>query len=389
MGGDANFGGAASAPAATGTAIFLDEFTLDGASSTPTQTIALPTTTSGAQRGIVDSGSASSTGFVTRTGDGSAVVTGGYDVGVGNAIGGAAATNNRIIARVDGGGNVDTSTGYSDDSAGATLRSVAASGSNYYAGTASSSASTLYINTPGAIDTSTTRVGGGAVRTDGIYANRLFVSVNSTFESIKDTATGGLPTATAASNTITTFTLPIASSEQFAMADLSPSVGFDGTGLDTLYIADPAAISGTSNPTTSTESGGGIQKYVYNGTTWNLTITYNAGLSSTNTDHTFGGIVGVAFVALDDSGNPILFATTAAPNATGNALMRIVDAGPLSSYTLVANAPTNTMFRGVAAPLPEPAGCAMLGLGALGLLRRRRRARATMKQINENEDISV
>ncbi len=380
MGGTDTFGGAASAPAATGTQIFLDEFSLDGTGSTPIQTIALPTTDgTGGQKGIVDAGSSNNAGYVNRTGDGGSVVISGYDVGVGNAVGGVATTNLRIFGRVDASGAVDTSTGYSQDGSpnnNASLRSASASGNNYYAGTANSAATTRYINTPGAIDSATDGVGGGQVRTIGIFGGRLFTTITTTFSSVKDTATGGLPVGPASQNTTSTFTIASSNNEQFAMADLDPNVNFDGTGLDTLYMSDLGAVAGTVNPAGPAESGGGLQKYTWNGTSWVLQYTLNQGLSTAATDRTSGGIEGVAFVGVDDSGNPILFATTVSTAAVGNALMRIVDSGAASSsFTLVANSPTNTMFRGVAAPLPEPTGCGLLGLGAFGLLRRRRRAR--------------
>lgn len=365
-----------------GTQIFLDEFSLDGLSPTPTQTIALPTVDStGGQKGIVDSGSSANAGYVNRTGDGGSVVISGYDVGVGNAVGGVASTNLRIFGMVSAGGVVDTSTGYSNDGlAGnnASFRSAAASGSNFYAGTANATANTRYINTPGAIDSSTDGVGGPQVRTIGIYGGRLFSALTTQFASIKDTASGGLPVGPVANNTVSSFTMPNSNNEQFAMADLTPGVGFDGTGLDTLYMSDLGTVSGTLNPAGPAEAGGGLQKYTWDpGTsTWVLQYTLNKGLSTVASDRTAGGIEGVAFVGLDDSGNPILFATTVSTTAVGNALMRIVDSGAANStFTLVASSPTNTMFRGVAAPLPEPTGCAVLGLGAFGLLRRRRRTR--------------
>ena len=379
MGGDADFGGSGTAPAATGTAIFFDEFSLT--TNTRLQTVALPTTDpdgAGAQRRIVDTGNSASVGYVSRSADGNYLVTGGYDLAVGDVTGGVSSTNNRIIARVDGLGVIDTSTGYSQDgSAGnnATLRSVATSnGTSFYAGTANGTANTRYVDPFGTIDSATDGVGGPAVRTVGVFGNRLFVASNG-MTSVKNTASGGLPVGPVADNTVAALTgITNTNTQQFTMLDLVAGVGYDGTGVDTLYLTNANNISATPNPTSATEDTGGLQKYVFDGTNWVQQVTFNSGLSSTNTSPLFGGLQGVAFAGFDGSGNPILYATTDAPTTTGNALVRLVDTGLASAFTLVANAPTNTMFRGVAlAPVPEPGSIALIGIGALGLLGRRRR----------------
>src|SRR5205807_549460 len=96
--------------------VFVKEFSALGL---PVQTINMPTLVNGAQRRLTDSGSATSDGFLTLSANGQYLTLGGYDAAVGTA--GVAssdpATVNRIIARIDLGGNVDTSTAITDGGA--------------------------------------------------------------------------------------------------------------------------------------------------------------------------------------------------------------------------------------------------------------------------------
>jgi hypothetical protein len=347
VGGDANFGPGASAPV-TGTAvpIFFDEFSLS--TGARVQTIALPAIDpddTGPQRQITENGNAATNGYLSRSANGAYLVTVGYGVPVGTTgLAGNGTVNNRVIARVSSSGAIDTSTWYFDDDLAAnnsTPRSVASNdGLSFYVGTANATASTRYVNFGGE-DTDTDGIGGGAVRTIALYQNRVFVSVTTTFTSVKDTATDGLPVGPAANNTATAINaITNSNSEQFVMLDLIPEVGVDGTTLDTMYMANANNIDAAN--------AGGLEKYVFDGTNFNLQFTYNAGLATSNTDPLFGGLEGVAFAGFDINGKPIIYATTDAPAAVGNALVRLVDTDSTAAFTLVATAPTNTAFRGVA-----------------------------------------
>lgn len=95
-------------------------------------------------------------------------------------------------------------------------------------------------------------------------------------------------------------------------------------GVDTAYVADDRG----------TASGGGVQKWIFNGTTWSLTYTLNSGLTA-----------GARGVTVDASGaNPVVYATT----ADGSKLVKVIDAGAGSAFTTLATAGTNKIFRGVA-----------------------------------------
>ena len=361
IGGDANFSSAGALASGVGAPLFLDEFSRT--TNTRLQTIALPATDpdgAGPQRAITENGSTNQIGFIARSVDGNYLTTAGYGVDAGSAVPGTATTTNRMIARIAANGTVDTSTGFSEatstnTNAAASVRSTATvDGTTFYVGTGNNTAGTRYIDTFGAIDDPTDRATGPSsqVRTIGIFGGRLFYSNSATYalRSVKDTNTGGLPTTDAAITTVDV--VPTASNtspEQFVLLDLDPLLNFDGTGLDTLYMTHAGAVAPTSNPTSGADlNSGGLQKYTFDGTNFVQQITFNSGLVNNTADKMHGGLQGLAFAGLDSSNNPILYASTSAPASTGNALVQLVDAGAASAFTFIAQAPVNSVFRGVA-----------------------------------------
>ena len=108
----------------TGAPVFLDEYTAAGVL---VQSVALPTTVSGAQKQLVASGTAGSEGMMSRSVDGRFMMLTGYASnipGASSLSGTASATVNRVVGRVDAAGNVDTSTALSDYSTANNPRSV-------------------------------------------------------------------------------------------------------------------------------------------------------------------------------------------------------------------------------------------------------------------------
>src|SRR5437763_8251176 len=84
IGGDANFAAGSALVSGTGTAIFVDEFSRT--TNARLQTVALPATdpdAGGPQRSIVENGSSSNVGFMSRSTDGNYLVTVGYGVDAG------------------------------------------------------------------------------------------------------------------------------------------------------------------------------------------------------------------------------------------------------------------------------------------------------------------
>jgi hypothetical protein len=234
-------------------------------------------------------------------------------------------------------------------------------GTGFYLVTDSTAQGTRYASGTGDIALQTPsgsegRIVQNAHRATRIFDGKLFISSGSTTIgpglAMVNPDVAGLPTA----STATVYSLPTANfatttggnPEQFVLLDLNAN-GYNGTNLDTAYIAD-----GTR----------GLQKWTYDGTAWSLAYT-NA---------TSGGLLGLDYAGLDGSNNPILYATNVGAGSTGNSLLKLIDNGVATTpFEVIANSPTNTYFRGVAV-VPEPAAVAVVSLGALGLVARRRRA---------------
>jgi hypothetical protein len=393
-GGTSGFG-AAGATTPNTTDIFLDAFS--PLSQSYLQTITLPSTDpdgAGSQRAITDVGDRDGgpgaqdnarVGLLSASVDGSYLVTGGYQLPTGIAspqtidtVASAEANTPapRVIARINTAtGAVDTSTALNltNSTNPGSVRSVATvNGSNFYLQGSSGTMGARFVPTFGVENASTAvtnRINGDSNRSVRIAGGQLYVASTSSNApaavSVVNPSGGGLPGGTA-----TTFTalpgLPASStvsSGQFVLLDRAAGVGFNGTDLDTLYLADLSQASG------------GVQKYSFDGSTWALQYTLSAGLTASNTDTLSRGIIGLDYYA-DELGNPVLYATTMG-TATQNALVRVVDAGAASPFTLVSNSPANTRFRGVAVVVPEPGTFSLAALTFGGwCLRRRRAARA-------------
>ena len=96
-------------------------------------------------------------------------------------------------------------------------------------------------------------------------------------------------------------------------------------GPDTVYIADDRALA----------SGGGIQKYTFNGATWTLAQVLSTGFTT--------GVRGLTGYV--SNGAVVLVATTT--EASANFLMKYIDDGSgVGTAVQLAQAPTNTVFRG-------------------------------------------
>ena len=99
-------------------------------------------------------------------------------------------------------------------------------------------------------------------------------------------------------------------------------------GIDTVYVADDRTPA----------SGGGIQKWSWNGTTWSLAKTFTNGITT--------GVRGLAAEVV--AGKVVVYATTT--EATQNKLVKLVDDGSASPAIIDASstAAANTVYRGVA-----------------------------------------
>jgi hypothetical protein len=317
------------------TPTFLDEYTSGG---TLVQSIPMPTAASGLNRQFTNAGTSTSEGFIARSVDGLYLTLGGYDAAVGTAsvAGTTSAAVNRVLARVDLLGNIDTTTALTHAFSGGNIRSVVTTdGSNLWATGSNSSAqyATFGGTTATQLATSPTNL-----RVGNIFAGQLYTSsATGTYQGVSMIGTG-LPTTSG--QTITLLSgFPTAagpSAYDFYFADSS-----------TLYVADDRTVA----------NGGGLQKWTLSGSTWGLAYTLNSGLTA--------GLRGLTGTP-DGLGNIILYATSG-----DGKLVAVTDTGAASAFATLATAGTNTAFRGVEfTPLPEPASLLLVAVGAL-LLRRR------------------
>jgi hypothetical protein len=98
----------------TGAAVFLDEYTPAGAF---VQSIALPTTASGANRPLIANGTQNTEGLLTRSGNGFYLVLTGYarDVTITELLTNSSSADvNRVVGLVDNKAKIDTTTALTD-----------------------------------------------------------------------------------------------------------------------------------------------------------------------------------------------------------------------------------------------------------------------------------
>lgn len=298
------------------TAVFLDEYTPAGAL---VQSIAMPTAVAGSDKRLTCAGTSTTEGLLTRSADGQFLVLAGYDAAVGTATiaSSTPAAANRVIARIDYNGVINSSTALTDIT-GAFRSACTTNGTDFWASGASAA-----VRYTGLGATTSLQITSAPTNTRfiGIFNNQLFTtSASSTFFGVCAVGTG-LPTVAGQTTTLlpgfpTTGTpTPAPSPISFA---LKPIAG------DVLYVADDRATAA-----------GGIQKWNLVGGVWTLIYTLSTGSGS-----------GCRGIAVDWSGaNPVIYATGA---ETVSKLYRFVDIGAGSAATTLATTATNTAWRGIA-----------------------------------------
>ena len=318
-------GDGSGALANTGNPVFVDEYTNAGSLVRST---AMPTS----PHRLVASGVATSEGFITRSSNGKYVLLTGYDSVLpasGSLAGTASATTPRTIGRLDANGTVDTTTGLSDAATGNNPRSAASSdGINLWLTGGAGGIRFATLGGSTSVQLSTTVVN---LRQVGIFGGQLFVS-DSSGSAVRLGAVGvGLPTTSG--QTISNLPGVPASTGSpygFFLADLDAST----PGLDVAYVADDSA---------------GIIKYSLVGGTWTANGTLGTAADA------YRGLTGVV------SGSSVTLYSTRKGGSTatgGGELVQVIDASGFNGAwsatpALLATAPANTAFRGVAlAPQP-------------------------------------
>jgi hypothetical protein len=300
----------------TGSAVFLDEYAPHGAFI---QSIDMPTTASGNNRQLIASGTATSEGLLTLSGDGQFLALTGYgrDLGGSNAVNSTPGTDvPRTVAIVRFDGMINTSTALSNFASGNNPRGAYTTDGNdiWVTGAAGG----VRYTTMGSTGTDSLQLSTTVVNLRGVHAyeGQLYISTSSGSAVRIGTVGAGTPTTSA--QTITNLPgFPTSGSPyQFFFADLSADV----EGVDTLYVADDTANQ--------------IQKYSLVAGTWAARGTITAS--------SIRGLTGSI-----DAGQVTLYGTT------GNTLYKFADttgyAGIVDgSVTSIGTAAPNTAFRGVA-----------------------------------------
>lgn len=396
-------------------AVFLDEYSPMGLQIGQ---VALPVTASGANHGLVTSGGSKSEGGLYLSQDGRYLTYTGYDtanltmpIGTSDVSkiasgGGPGVPVNRVMARIDSLGNVNSTTSLSDAYQGDNTRGViSVDGNQFYSvgnadktliNTLGPRYSTLGASTSTLLGTVTgTPTKSDNFRAVGLYNGNLYVAKGSggTGSNGIFQVSTGLPTT--GGNTTT----PLPGLSQVVGAD-GPGVihpfGFYFANPNTLYVADEGfeqQVNPADPTTTAPAATAGLDKYQLINGTWQklYTLTNGLGLGQATT---ISGVTSYTeglrnLAARPNADGTISFyaitAQTDTTSATGDSdpdrLVTITDSLAASTlpgseiFSTVASSPANTVFRGVAlAPAPEPSSLAALVLGSIGLLARRRRA---------------
>lgn len=309
--------------------VFLDEYSPTG---TLIQSIPLPTSASDGNLPLTATGQSRSEGLIARSADGRFITLTGYAAAPGaTGPGGvsltASNTSNvpRVVGIVDANGTVDTSTQLAGGDTAQIIRSAvstdgdrlwATGGNGGVLTTTLGSASVTRIAGTAKSNLNALTIQDGQLLSSGILTNRLAaVGVGTPSSTSALAGLPGLP------NNLLTY--------GYAVLDLT-AADYDGTGLDTLYIAN------------ASERGGTVDKYRYSGSTWHLS-------GFVDIDGAFG-------LVADVDGAAVSLAVT-----TPTQLVSVTDpAGASSAFNpstpdVLATASAKTEFRGVAlAPTAAP-----------------------------------
>ena len=321
--------------------VTLDEYTQAGAL---VQSFPVPATTVGLNSRLTvagdpqTEGGVTPEGYLTLTSDRNYLVFTGYDAAIGEdggSSGGVRTTGcalfNRIVARVNVSGTIDTSTKINDGYDGSQIRSACSQdGSWFWTGGAQGSTpnwgGTRYVQLGSAgASTRINTTPAPSTRANHIFAGQLYTSsgdappgvnaIGTLLPTTPDQTMAILPGMTAGGNP-----------QDYILLDRDPAT----PGLDTLYLAD---------------SSGSFRKYFFNSGTGNWT---QIGLITQNLYGLTGYVVGTTAV---------LYATTvpaaAASQPGGNKLVKLIDTAAFNSaladsFTDVATAGAFYLFRGVA-----------------------------------------
>lgn len=312
---------------------------------------------------LTDSGSATSNGYFNYL-NGYAAIPG-YDAASGTAS--VASTNAKTINVLDSSGNISQNIDLPTSGAAGTpfrgnnFRSVITKdGRNFFASGAGSSNSggiwhyDSQSASPAWFQVSTTSTN---TRNVEIYSGSLYYSTGSGSAGIYSLgAIGDLDLSNTSANTGT-----------LLIASTSPYGFYINESLGVAFVADDTAASG------------GLKRYDFNSinSTWDLTYAYRLDTINLELTSLTSGVSTLRGLSVTYDANLELFSIYGTTSETSNNSLIFITDGLTSSltagseYDIIASAGTNYVFRGVDV-IPEPNSMALIGLGAMFVLARRK-----------------
>ena len=317
-------GDGSAALSSVATPIFFDNFNTGGSIL---NSFAVPTTGGGA---VTNSGSATSEGSINYANGQISFVGYRADAGTTGVVGTTSAAVNRIVGTFNTNtGAIGTAGTISDQFSANNIRSAVLVGNAYYAGGANTAPSGgLVSSTVGGTTTTPLGTTTTNVRVVSAFDNGVYFSTGST--------TGGTSIG------VYQYTPGTTGNQTLVVATGGSPYGFQFLTATSLLVADDNATTG------------GLKLYTNSGAGFTLASQ----LTLTTQPRSFVAV-----------GNSIYYTTASGLFSTS------LVGSTFGTATQLATAGTNTAFRGVAfvpQAVPEPSAFAALGLGTLGLLRRRR-----------------
>jgi hypothetical protein len=320
-------------------ACYLEEYTAAG---TLVQTIPMPTAVGGGNNALTLGGSSTAEGFLELSGNGQLLTLAGYNAVPGTAGPGGASisTVNRVVGVVSLNGTVDTSTSLTAGTSASLRSAFTDNGSHFWIGAAGG---VSYVGTAGG-STTATLMNNSNFRVVRGFGGQLCVSSASGSSFGVSTVGSGMPTTAGQTATLLSG-FPTAT---------GPSPYDYFLAGNNLWVADDRTTGGN----------GGLQHWLFNGSSWSLQYTISRSAT-----------VGARGLTVDNSGAaPLFYVTT-----TDNKVDLIVDNGTLgtsTATTLFSDGTSLTAFRGIVylTPVPEPTTLSFAGgFGLLLFFLRRRK----------------
>jgi len=309
------------------TAVFVEKFQL--ATKTLLGTINMPIAVSGSNQPLTFSGTATSEGVLSRSGDGKYVSLGGYGVAPGTASVANTATTAvpRVIARVNAAGVVDTTTTTTSHSANNIRGAVTFDGSAFWS---FGGVDGIQYITHGTTAMAGTLVSTGIanVRYAALFEDGTLWGTTSSGSTYRIFNFGTTARPTTGTTPVAPTGLPITGGSPYGIAGIAAV----GTAVDTIYQCED---------TTTT---GGVLRYKLTAGTWGAAVRLTEGITS-----------GCRGLAVMKSGTTVIIVAVTGENPSRVIVVLDTTVGITApgTVTTLATATTNTQYRGPAfAPVP-------------------------------------